>query len=288
MRDQAQRLRELARTRQAAGPVAADRARVLAVTSGKGGVGKTSLVANLAVALSGRGRQVVVLDADFGLANLDILLNLNPARNLGHLLRGEARPEEIPVEVLPGLRVIPGASGVEELADLDPAARERLVAEAGRLAAGAEFFLIDTAAGIGRNVVDLCAAAREVWVVTNAEPTALTDAYGLIKVLWAREPEARVGVVVNSADDEAAARAVFGRLDEVVRRFLGRAVEWAGYVVRDEHVARAARRQAAFVSAFPRSPAARCVQALADRLLGREAEARGTGGFWRRLAGRDA
>ncbi len=282
MRDQAHRLRQM--VTEQAGPAPTDGARVLAVTSGKGGVGKTSLVANLAVSLAGRGRSVAVLDADFGLANLDILLNLNPPRNLGHLLRGEAPAEEIPVEVVPGLRIIPGASGVGEMADLDPAQRARLVHEAGRLAEGTEFFLIDTAAGIGRNVVDLCAAAGEVWVVTNAEPTALTDAYGLIKVLWSRDPDARVAAVVNGAGDEAAARAIHDRLDRVVQRFLGRRVDWAGFVVQDDHVRRAALRQVAFVSAYPRCPASRCVAALADALLGgKGGGGRGVARFWQRL-----
>ncbi len=286
MTDQAARLRALAaRSRPAVSPEDGG-GRVVAVTSGKGGVGKTSLVANLATALAGRGVPVTVLDADFGLANLDILLNLAPARNLGHLLRGEARGEDVVVTVEQGFRVIPGASGVEALADLDPAARDRVLAELGPLAGSGGLLLIDTAAGIGRNVVDLCLAAGEVIVVTNGEPTSLTDAYGLIKVLWGRGPDTRVRLVVNSARDEAEGRAVYERLAEVVQRFLGRDVAFLGTIVEDAYVRRAARRQTPFVAAYPRSPAARCVARIADDLVRDvRSDGPGAGGFWARLAG---
>ncbi len=284
MRDQAQRLRELA-ARSRPAPARTDGGRAIAVTSGKGGVGKTSVVANLGAALARRGHTVTVLDADFGLANLDILLNLNPARNLGHLVRGEARPEEVVVQVAPGFRVIPGSSGVEEMADLDPARRDRVLAQASHLAAGSAFFLIDTAAGIGRNVLDLCAAAGEILLVTNAEPASLTDAYGLVKLLWSRDPGVRVRVVVNSAADEREARAVYEHLDRVVARFLDRRVEWGGHIVRDDHVRRAAVRQVLFVAAYPRCPASRCVDAIARDLAAEPGGARDAAGFWARLAG---
>ncbi len=289
MSDQAARLRALAaRSRPAATPSDGG-GRVVAVTSGKGGVGKTSLVANLATELAGRSVPVTVLDADFGLANLDILLNLAPAHNLGHLLRGEARGEDVVVTVEQGFRVIPGASGVEALADLDPASRDRVLAELGPLADPGGLLLIDTAAGIGRNVVDLCLAAGEVIVVTNGEPTSLTDAYGLIKVLWGRGPDTRVRLVVNSARDEAEGRAVYDRLAEVVQRFLGRDIAFLGTIVEDAYVRRAARRQAPFVAAYPRSPAARCVARIADDLV-RDLPPGGAGAgmFWARLAGAGA
>jgi flagellar biosynthesis protein FlhG len=258
---------------------------VLAVASGKGGVGKTSLVANLGAVLARRGRRVTALDADFGLANLDILLNLNPPRNLGHLLRGEARAAEVVVEAAPGLRVISGASGVQALADLGGGERRGLLEALAPLTDGQDFLFLDAAAGIGRNVVDLCRAAREVLLVTNAEPASLTDAYGLAKVVWAQDPEVEVRLVVNGVSGAEEGQAVHARLDEVVGRFLGRRLGYLGHVVRDEHVGRSARRQTPFVLAYPRCAASRCVEALADALL-ESAPSPAEEGFWERLLGR--
>lgn len=288
MRDQAERLRELAaRSRPGATPARSLRpdrgGRVLAVTSGKGGVGKTNLAANLGTALARRGRATTILDADFGLANLDILLNLNPRRNLGHVLRGEAAPAEV-VVTAGALRVIPGASGIESMADLADEERRGLLDALVPLTADQDFVLIDTAAGIGRNVVDLCRAAGEILLVTNPEPTSLTDAYGLAKVLWARTPELPVHLVVNSVADAAEGRAVHAKLEEVANRFLGARLQFLGHILHDECVPRAARRQLPFVTAYPRSPASRCVETLADRLLGTPSGGEsGVGAFWRRL-----
>ncbi|MBE0617783.1 MAG: MinD/ParA family protein [Proteobacteria bacterium] len=283
MRDQAQGLRELAARARGGDDAAVPLpGRVLAVASGKGGVGKTSLVANLGSVLARRGQKVTVLDADFGLANLDILLNLNPARNLGHLLRGEARADQVVLEAGPGLRVIPGASGVQDLADLGGEERRALLASLAPLTGGQDFVLVDAAAGIGHNVVDLCRAAGEVLLVTNAEPTSLTDAYGLVKVVWARDARVEVRLVVNAVAGPDEGRAVHAKLDQVVARFLQRRLSYLGYIARDEHVARSAQRQTPFVLAYPRCPASRCVEALAGALL-ESAPPSADQGFWHRL-----
>jgi flagellar biosynthesis protein FlhG len=289
VRDQAAKLRELAaraKAPPAATPgVAADRGRVIAVTSGKGGVGKSSLVANLGAELAGRGHRVTAIDADFGLANLDILFNLNPQHNLSHLLQGQAGAEQVVVDVaaVPGLQLVPGASGMEALADLDAAERERLLAALAPITAHREFVLIDTAAGIGRNVLDLCLAAGEVLLVTNPEPTSLTDAYGLLKILRQRDPSVRVRLLVNSTRDAAEGRGVYAKLEEVVQRFLDCGLESLGAIPRDPCVSRATARQAPFVVAYPRAAASRAVAAVADVLLETTAAAGGSGGFWRRL-----
>jgi len=284
VRDQAQRLRELAAQRvpeplpefQGAG-------RVLAVASGKGGVGKTSLAANLGTLLADRGYRVTLLDADFGLANLDIVLNLNPKRNLAHLLRGEAGASEVLVEAAPGLRVIPGATGIEALADLEVRERGKLLNALSPLTAGSDFLLLDTSAGIGRNVVDLCVAASEVILVTNPEPTSLTDAYGLLKVCLAKRSDTLVRLLVNMASGGEEARAVHRKLEQVIARFLGATIPYLGHVERDDCVGQATRRQVPFVSAYPRSRATRCLGAVADTLIGAPVAGAGTSGFWRRL-----
>ncbi len=283
MKDQAARLRELAfRAREPEAGLPSGRARVVAVTSGKGGVGKTSLVANLATVLARRGRRVTVLDADFGLANLDILLNLSPARNLGDLLRGEARAEEVVLEVEPGLRVIPGASGVDALAEVHGEERRRLLASLASLTGDQDLLLVDTAAGIGRNVVDLCRAAGEILLVTNPEPTSLTDAYGLLKVLWHGHGTDKVRLVVNGVAGADEGRALHARLAQVVQRFLQRRLDYLGHIVRDECVGLSALRQTPFVTAYPRSPASRCVAELAAALVEGAGEPSDTE-FWSRL-----
>jgi len=284
VKDQAQRLRELARSvRSPVGrTLGTEAGRVLAVASGKGGVGKTSLVANLGLVLASRGHSVTVIDADFGLANLDILLNLSPHRNLSHLLRGEARPEDVVVEASPGMRVIPGASGIASLADLEDSERDRLLASLTALTGREEFVLVDTAAGIGRNVVALCLAAGEVVLVTNPEPTSLADAYGLTKVLWAQSPDTPILLVVNSVATPEEGRGVHERLDQVVARFLKGRLGYLGHIVRDAHVGRAAVRQTPFVTAYPRCAASRCLHVISDALLGSQS-ARSGSGFWQKL-----
>ncbi len=287
MNDQAQKLRELARVSRpqpAKLPKDAGRGRVLAVTSGKGGVGKTNLVANLGCALAGRGHRVLALDADFGLANLDILLNLNPKKNLANLLAGDAAAGEVVVEALPGFSVLPGASGVQGLAEMDATDRERVLDGLTTLTNGYDFVLIDTAAGIGHNVVELCLAAGEVVLVTNPQPTSLTDAYGLTKVLLARAPSIGVHTVVNSVSSAEEGRTVWSKLNEVVKEFLDREIGYLGYILRDDCVDRASLRQHPFVAAYPRSKAAACVEKLADELTGKSSQAASTAsGFWSRL-----
>jgi flagellar biosynthesis protein FlhG len=257
---------------------------VLAVASGKGGVGKTSLVANLGAILARRGRSVMMLDADFGLANLDILLNLSPGKNLGHVFRGEAEAADVVIEVTSGLRVIPGATGIEALADLSDPQRRELLAALAPLSRGQDWTLVDAAAGIGRNVTALCRAAGEVVRVTDPEPASLTDAYGLVKVLWTQSADVSVRVVVNSVAGPNEGRNVHRKLDQVVGRFLGGEVGYLGHIVRDDHVGRAARRQVPFATAYPRSPASRCLEAIVDVILGAEPRAESPGrSFWHRL-----
>jgi flagellar biosynthesis protein FlhG len=259
-------------------------ATVLTVASGKGGVGKSTVVANLAIALARLGRRVLVLDADFSLANIDVLLGLVPRHTIQHFFSGECSLAELIVEGPAGIRVIPGASGVTELVRVDPARRHALLASLEEMRREHDCLLIDAPAGIGENVVSLSAAADRTAIVVSPEPTSLVDAYATIKVLGASGGLERIGLIVNGTHEEDETKTVHRQIDRVCRRFLGGGIALIGEIRHDEHVQKAVRRQRAVVEAHPACEASRGFERLAKR-LSRErapgAEARAM--FWERL-----
>ncbi|GFN24131.1 site-determining protein [Thermanaeromonas sp. C210] len=252
------------------------------MASGKGGVGKTNIVVNLSLALARRQKRVMVLDADLGLANVDILLGLVPRWDLSQVVRGEKELKEIVVEGPAGVRLIPGGSGVSELADMSNQQREGLIQGLSRVTEGTDFFLIDTSAGISRHVLSFAAAAGEAIIVTTPEPTALTDAYGLIKGL------SRLGVkihlLVNRALAAGDGREAAARLQATARRFLAVEISLLGIVPEDRAVGLAVREQKPLVLHYPSSPAARALEEVAARLAGAPSAPVGRGGFWQRLS----
>jgi flagellar biosynthesis protein FlhG len=241
-------------------------ARTIAVASGKGGVGKSNLAANLAVALGERGARVLLVDADLAQASLDLLLGLHPRFDLQHVLAGDRRMEEIVVEGPQGLRLIPASSGVPELADLDDYRRECLLRGLGTLDPRADIILIDTASGISRTVISFCLAADEVLVVTTPEMPAFSDAYSLIKVLNAQGLRRPPRLLVNMAVSAEEAEETSHRIRLVARRFLSLELEGWGYVPFDPSVGRAVRLQEPVVTAFPHAPSSIAYRALAERL----------------------
>ncbi|MBS1767158.1 MAG: MinD/ParA family protein [Acidobacteria bacterium] len=243
------------------------RNRVLAISSGKGGVGKTNVVAGLALALAKQGQRVVIVDADFGLANLDILLGLSPESTLEQVLRGEKVLEEILLEGPEGIRIVPASSGVQELTRLDDAAELRLVQGLQRVAEGADWMLVDTAAGVHDSVVKLLMAAQQVLLVATPEPASLVDAYAVLKVLHLRDAEKPVRLVVNNAQSPEEAEETIQQLDLATRRFLGRGVEALGAVPHDPWLLQAVREQRCVVDRFPESPSAKAFEALARILV---------------------
>ena len=287
MNDQASRLRSMAQGHHADPPLFA--ARVLAITSGKGGVGKTNVVAGLAQSLAQQGQRVVVMDADFGLANLDILLGLSPKYTLEHVLRGEKVLEEILLESPYGVRIIPASSGIQELTRLDTAAELRLVQGLQRVAETADWLLIDTAAGIHDSVVKLLMAAQEVILVTTPEPTSLVDAYAMVKVLHLRDAAKPLWLLINNGQSLDEAQETVEQLQAATERFLGKQLRVLGAVPSDPHVLQAVRQQKGVVDLFPRSPAAQAFRALAGQLLGQVSlQPDGFAAFWRQLASDDA
>ncbi|MEM7263081.1 MAG: MinD/ParA family protein [Planctomycetota bacterium] len=241
-------------------------ARVIAVSGGKGGVGKTNLSVALGLTAASQGRETMLLDGDLGLANIDVLFDLELERDLSHVLAGRATLDEILVDLPFGLTLVPGASGMTQMADLpdaDPEALERTLCG---LEDRAELILVDTGAGINREVVEFCVHAGEVLIVTTPEPTAITDAYALIKVLAEREPGLRLWLVVNMARNRAEGDATVSRVQEVARRFLGVSVQSAGVVLADPAVTDAVRDRQPFTLAHPHSEAHACVRSMAQTL----------------------
>jgi flagellar biosynthesis protein FlhG len=281
--DQASRLRALAKDQPSGSPLFA--ARVVAITSGKGGVGKTNVVAGLALALAQLGQRVVVMDADFGLANLDILLGLSPKYTLEHVLRGEKVIEEILLEGPLGIRIIPASSGIQELTRLDTMSELRLVQGLQRVAETADWLLIDTAAGIHDSVLKLLMAAQEVILVATPEPTSLVDAYAMVKVLHLRDPNKLLWLLVNNGQSVEESQETVDQLQAVAERFLGKQLQVLGMIPNDPHLLQAVRQQRGVVELFPRSPATQAFQALARQLLGQVSlQPDGFASFWRQLA----
>jgi len=286
--DQADSLRGLLRRMEALGwrapagrPERPRRARTVAVTSGKGGVGKSSLAVNLGLALASSGREVLLVDADLGLASADLLLGLSPEATLAEVTLDDLPVRQALVPVAPGLDLLPGVAGVAELADLSPVARQQLIAALAALEDDYDLVLVDTAAGAGEGVRAFLRAADRVLVVATPEPAAVTDAYALVKLLRA-EGQAELGLAVNMARSEREGRRVAERVAQVARRYLEAELELLGSVPFDWQVAAAARARRPLLAAAPYAPASHAVRTLAGRLVRwalPATEARGRGGL---------
>ena len=241
--------------------------RVIGVTSGKGGVGKTNVAANLALIAAKQGQRVLIIDGDMGLANIEILYGIRPKHHLGHLLAGDVSPRDVLAIAPGGVRVLPAGNGLQQLTRLDDGQRLRLVSALEELEDDFDVVLLDSGAGIGDNVLFFIGAAQEALLVVSPEPTSLTDAYATIKVLCQDAGVRYFDVVVNQASTEAQARDIFQKLTSVAGRFLDAKVRWLGWVPRDENVHRAVMAQRPLVELFPSSPATRALNGIADALF---------------------
>jgi flagellar biosynthesis protein FlhG len=296
MEDQAQALRELMGSRAPAEGAAAPRAeaparktRIIAIASGKGGVGKTNLSVNLAIAYAQMGKRVIVMDADLGLANVNVMLNMIPKYNLYHVIRKQKSMRDIILDTEYGIRIVAGASGFSKIANLSEEERQNFINELYTLQE-ADIVIIDTSAGVSSNVLSFVAAADDAIIVTTPEPTAITDAYGIIKIIATEIENLNIGLklVVNRVHSVTEGRRVAERIINISGQFLNLKVEYLGCIYDDPIVSSSVIRQKPFLVAEPKSKAAISVQHLVTRIEKTEfVDDKGIGRFIKKLFGKD-
>jgi flagellar biosynthesis protein FlhG len=260
--------------------------RVIAVASGKGGVGKSNVAVNLGLALAKRGLRVALLDADLGTANVDVLMGLQPRYHLHHVITGQKTLAEIVIQGPHGFKIVPGASGLPDLANLPDVQRQALLRALMVLDGTVDLLLIDTNAGIGDNVIQFILAAGELLLVTTPEPTSITDAYALIKMLSNYPNRVTTRLIVNNVQRRGEGEATAHRLMTVAQQFLGRSLWYIGTMPYDSSVVEAVKMQSPFIQSHPNCPAAKAIKAIGEDLWADESTNNGTlgvAGFFRQL-----
>jgi len=239
--------------------------RAIAVTGGKGGVGKTNISVNLAVAMADLGKRVMVLDADLGLANIDVVLGLHPEYDLSHVLRGERTLEEVVLEGPSGVKIVPAASGIRHMAELSQAEHAGLIRGFSDLSADLDVLIVDTAAGISDTVISFSRAVQELIVVVCDEPASITDAYAMIKLLNREYGISRFRILANMTRSAQEGRDLYNKMCLVTDRYLDVMLNYVGSIPYDENMRKAIKRQKPVVHAFPRSQSAQTLKNLAKK-----------------------
>jgi flagellar biosynthesis protein FlhG len=295
MEDQAEKLREIMGRKIETGGQAPEfkgragkTTRFITITSGKGGVGKTNISVNMALAYARLGKKVVVMDADLGLANVNVALGIVPKFNLYHVIRKQKTMREILLETDYGIAIVAGASGFSQIANLSDDERQNFINEMDTLS-NADIVIIDTSAGVSRSVLDFIAAADDAVIITTPEPTAITDAYGIIKIIATEYENLNMGLklVVNRVKSAADAKKVADRMTSIAGQFLNLKVDYLGFIYDDAVVSQAVLKQKPFMVIDPKCRASLCVQHIVERM--EKTEIRNAGGFGnmlKRLFGR--
>jgi len=294
MEDQAEKLREIMKRKKdgtssknqgKSGLKSPDKARIITVTSGKGGVGKTNLSVNMALGFARLGKKVIVLDADLGLANVNVMLNMIPKYNLYHVIKKQKTMREILVETEYGISIVAGASGFSQIANMGEEDRRDFIAELDSLS-NADIVIIDTSAGVSSNVLDFIAAADDAVIITTPEPPAITDAYGIIKIIATEYDSLNMGLklVVNRAKGAAQAKGVADRMINIAGQFLNLKVDYLGFIYDDSSVQHAVLKQKPFMVEDPKCRASNCVQHIVSRMdRNKPVETAGFGAMLKRL-----
>lgn len=242
-------------------------AKLITVTSGKGGVGKTNIAVNIAVALSQMGLRAIILDADFGLANIDVLFGIIPKYSLADIIYGKKNIIEILSEGPNGIKFISGGSGVEELTKLDQSQLDKFIYNIALLDKIADVIIIDTGAGLNQNVISFSMSADEVILVTTPEPTSITDAYALIKMMSGRDKSKVIKVIINRADNQSEAEDILQKLSIVCEKFLSVNLQPLGYILNDDMVKRAVKEQQPFLIKYPKCTASKNITDISKKLV---------------------
>lgn len=285
MIDQAENLRKMVEGKRDVSESSERKTRIITVSSGKGGVGKTNLSINLAIAYSMLGKNVVVLDADLGLANVNVILGIIPEYNLYNLIKKQKKMKDILINTGYGINIIAGASGFSKIANLEDDERDSFIDEMKELSF-ADIIIIDTSAGVSNNVLSFIAAADDAIIITTPEPTAITDAYGIIKIIATEfdNPNMSIKLIVNRVKSVTEGKKVAQRVVNIASQFLNIKVDYLGYVYDDSVVQNAVIRQKPFVVTEPKSKAAICVKHIVSRLENIEyKEGRGLGSFLKKI-----
>lgn len=286
MTDQAEQLREMMKLQK--GGASGSKTRIIAVTSGKGGVGKTNLSINLAIAYAALGKKVIVMDADLGLANVNVVLGVIPKFNLYHVIKKQKSMNDIILKTKYGIDIVAGASGFSKIANLSDDERSDFIDELSELSS-ADIIIIDTSAGVSNNVLSFVAAADDVLIVTTPEPTAITDAYGIIKIIATEIDNLNLGLklIVNRVKSVTEGKKVSERVINIAGQFLNLKIDYLGYVYDDPVVSGSVLKQKPFLIAEPNSRAAICVKHIVSRLEKVEyKEGSGVANFIKRLFNR--
>lgn len=241
--------------------------KVIAVTGGKGGVGKTNVTLNMAISMAKQGKRVMVLDADLGLANVDVMLGLRVDKNLSHVLSGEYTLDDILVEGPHGIKIAPATSGTQSMTELTPTEHAGLIRAFSELRSEIDVLVVDTAAGISDMVLSFSRASQDIMVVVCDEPTSLTDAYALIKILNREHGVFKFKIIANMVRNMREGQELFAKLSKVTNRFLDVALELVATIPYDENIRKSVRKQRAIVDAYPTSPAAVAIKGLAQKAL---------------------
>ncbi len=288
MTDQAEQLRQIMRKKDGNGADDGNRTRIIAVSSGKGGVGKTNLSINIALAYASLGKKVIVLDADLGLANVNVILGIIPKFNLYHLIRKQKNIREIILDTGYGIQIVAGASGFSKIANLSDEEREVFIEELSELSS-ADVIIVDTSAGVSNNVLDFIAAADDAIIITTPEPTAITDAYGIVKIIATEIDYLNLGLklVVNRVKSVTQGKKVAERVISIAGQFLNLKIDYLGYVYEDPAVGQAVLKQKPFFIVDPKCKASICVRHIVSRLEKVDyKEGGGISSFLKKLVGR--
>ena len=299
MEDQAEALRELMKEKTRGDDISEPRAdsdtrqnrktRIITITSGKGGVGKTNVATNMAIAYAQLGKKVIVIDADLGLANVNVMMNLIPQYNLYHVIRKQKKMSEIILDTEYGIKLIAGASGFSKIANMTEDERNSFINELYTLS-DADIIIIDTSAGVSRNVLGFVAAADEVVIVTTPEPTSITDAYGIIKIIATEVDNLNINLkmIVNRVSSSLEGKRVSDRMTSIAAQFLNLKVEYLGFIYDDPLVPQSVLRQKPFMIVDPKGKASVCLKHIVARIEKTEfQDSEGFGRFMRKLFGRE-